>query len=157
MQSFGLGGSIDALEEPGYLTALFNSTDPIVRRPIFGIARLDLTRRTFEFNPVGPSTTGMMGLHVTPDRKKGYTVAMNGSGANRRTEFWELDMTTRKIARMQEFDGRSRFSFNISTNGQKLYIHGAGFELEVYDAATMKPENVVDVNGDMTSNMLILK
>ena len=56
------------------LVSVFNSQDPVVRRNIFGIARFDLTKRTFEFTPVGPSTTGMMGLHVTPDRKKTYCI-----------------------------------------------------------------------------------
>jgi DNA-binding beta-propeller fold protein YncE len=156
IQNVGIGGQIASLEEPGFITALFNSTDPIVRRRIFGIARLDLSKRTFEFTPVGPSTTGMMGLYVTPDRKKGYTVAMNGFGANQRCEFWQLDLATGKVERTQEFPGRSRFSFGLSTNGEKMYIYGAGYEVEVYDAASMKPERVVDINGDITSNMLIV-
>jgi hypothetical protein len=49
----------------------FQFQRPIVRRSIFGIARFDLTRRSFQFTPIGPSTGGMMGLHVTPDRKTG--------------------------------------------------------------------------------------
>jgi len=63
----GIGMPLDSIQEPGMLISVFNSTDPVVRRNVFGIARFDLTRRTFEFTPVGPSTTGMMGLHVTPD------------------------------------------------------------------------------------------
>jgi DNA-binding beta-propeller fold protein YncE len=156
MQNIGIGGSLDSIQEPGILTSLFNSQDPVVRRNIFGIARFDLTRRTFDFTPVGPSTGGMTGLHVTPDRKKGYTVAFNGQGGNRRCEFWEFDLTTNQLIRKQEFDGRARFSFGISSTGKELYIFGAGYTIEVYDAASMKLKNTIDLNADITSGMIVL-
>lgn len=152
----GLGQWLDSIPEPGMLVSVFNSSDPIVRRNIFGIARFDLTRRTFQFTPIGPSTTGMMGLHVTPDHKKGYTVAFNGQGGNRRSEFWEFDLTTNKLVRKQEFDGRARFSFGISSTGKELYIYGAGYTVEVYEASTMQLRNTIDLNADITSGMVVV-
>lgn len=156
MQNIGIGGSLDSIQEPGMLVSVFNSQDPVVHRTIFGIARFDLTKRSFDFTPVGPSTTGMTGLHVTPDHKRGYTVAFNGSGGNRRCEFWEFDLTTNKLIRKQEFDGRARFSFGISSTGKELYIFGAGYTLEIYDALTMKLKNTIDLNADITSGMVVL-
>ena len=54
-------------------------------------------------------------------------------------------------------DGLSRpptetisFSFGMSTDGKKLYLYGAGFEIEVYDAATLKYEKTWDLNNDVT-------
>ncbi len=152
--NLGLGQWLDSIQEPGMLVSVFNSQDPVVRRNIFGIARFDLTRRTFEFTPVGPSTTGMMGLHVTPDRKKGYTVAFNGQGGTRRSEFWEFDLATNKLTRKQEFDGRARFNFGVSTTGKDLYIYGAGYTVEVYDAASMQLRSTIDLNADITSGMV---
>jgi|ERR1041385_2549209 DNA-binding beta-propeller fold protein YncE len=151
----GIGMPLDSIQEPGMLISVFNSTDPVVRRNVFGIARFDLTRRTFEFTPVGPSTTGMMGLHVTPDHKKGYTVAFSGQGGNRRSEFWEFDLATNKLARKQEFDGRSRFSFGISSTGKDLYIFGAGYTVEVYDANSFQLRNTIDLNADITTGMIV--
>lgn len=156
MQNVGIGQSLDSIQEPGVLISVFNSQDPVVHRNIFGIARFDLTKRTFDFAPVGPTTGGMMGLHVTPDHKKGYTVAFNGQGGNRRSEFWEFDLTTNRLARKQEFDGRARFSFGISSTGKEFYIFGAGYTIEVYDAATMQLRNTIDLNADITSGMTVV-
>ena len=81
MSTINLGGGDggeDPNEEPGTLTAVFNASDPVVHNRIFGIARVDLAKRTFDFTPVGPAATGMSGLMLTPDRKTGYTVAFLG-------------------------------------------------------------------------------
>ena len=74
-----IGPGDDPNEEAGVVTSVFNTTDPLVRRRIFGIARLDLASRNLDFTPVGPAVTGMTGLRLTPDRKTGYTVAYLGS------------------------------------------------------------------------------
>jgi DNA-binding beta-propeller fold protein YncE len=156
MANVGIGRTLDSIQEPGMLISVFNSQDPIVHRSIFGIARFDLTRRAFEFSPVGPSAGPMTGLQVTPDRKKGYTVAFNGQGGNRRCEFWEFDLTSNKLVRKQEFDGRARFTFGISSTGKELYIYGAGYTIEVYDAAAMQLRNTIDLNADISSGMIVI-
>ncbi|MEO8028758.1 MAG: hypothetical protein ABI823_19915, partial [Bryobacteraceae bacterium] len=156
MMNVGFGGSLDSIEEPGFHTSIFNAQDPIVHRRIFGIVRFDLTKRTFDFKPVGPQTGGMMGLHITPDKTKGFTVASQGTQGNRRTEFWELDLTTGKLLKTQEFPGRSRFYFALSTDGKELYVYGAGYELDIYDAQTMQKKQTVDLNTDITTSMVAL-
>ena len=42
-----------------------------------------------------------------------------------------------------------------NVDGKKLYIYGAGFEIEVYDAATLKYERTWDLNNDITGAGLI--
>jgi hypothetical protein len=45
----------------------------------------------------------------------------------------------------------------MSADGKKLYIYGAGFEIEVYDAATLKYERTWDLNNDTTmAGMVVL-
>jgi len=61
-----------------------------------------------------------------------------------------------KIAHTAEVPCRSRFSFGMSGDGKKLYIYGAGFEIEVYDAATLKYEKTWDLNNDVTMGGLIV-
>jgi hypothetical protein len=38
----------------------------------------------------------------------------------------------------------------MSSDGKKLYIYGAGFEIEVYDTATLKLQKTWDLHTDVT-------
>jgi DNA-binding beta-propeller fold protein YncE len=146
----GVGSALESLNEPGYYTSLFNAVDPNVRRKMFGIARFDLNNRAYEFSPIGPSPDGMLGLEVTPDHKTAYTVVTNGEYGTRRCEFWALDLTRHQRTMTNEFPCRPRFSFSISSTGKELYIYGAGFQIEVYDAATLKLKRTTDLQNDVT-------
>ncbi|MFN0121660.1 MAG: YncE family protein [Blastocatellia bacterium] len=152
-----ISGGDEVNDQPGIVTSVFNATDSVVRRRIFGIARLDLNTRKLDFTAIGPATTGMTGLHLTPDRKTGYTVAFNGNGATRRTEFWVFDIDAHKLVNKHEFDSRSRFSFSLSSDGKQLYIHGAGPTIECYDAANFALKRIITLDGDMTTNLLVLR
>jgi DNA-binding beta-propeller fold protein YncE len=156
MQTVNLGQQLDGLQEPGVLVSLFNSSDPVVHKQIFGIARFDLDKRTFQFTPIGPSAASMQGLYIAPDRKTGYTVTTNGSGGNKRSEFWAIDIPTGRVIRTQEFDGRARYTFGMSSTGKDLYIYGAGYDIEVYDPLTLKLRGTIDLNADQTTGMIVV-
>ncbi len=147
----------DPNEEPGKLTDVFISSDPYVHRAVFGIAKIDLATLSFDFTPVAPATTlSMTPLLLTPDRKFGYTIAINGTPGNRRCEFWAFDMKTRKIINKKDFEGRNRFSAGLSADGTKILIYGAGYEVDVYDAKTFTLRNNVVLPGDTTSNIIVM-
>ena len=146
----GFGGDLDLANQPGQHVALFNSEDPIVHNKVFGLAHFDLSTRQIEFNPIGPAPSGMGGFQVTPDKKLAYTVAVNGIHGTKHCEFWAFDLGSEQIIKKAEVPCRTRFSLGISTNGKKLYIYGAGFDIEVYDAATLKYEKTYDLNTDVT-------
>jgi DNA-binding beta-propeller fold protein YncE len=156
MEGMSFGGVQDALSNPTQRVSLFNFSDPIVHNRVFGLARFDLNTRKFDFTPIGPAPNTMGQLHVTPDGKSAYTITTTGQGGNRRCEFWALDMATSRIARTGEVPCRARYSFGLSSNGKKLYIYGAGFEIEVYDAVTFKRDAVWDLGNDMTGGGLIV-
>ena len=103
-----------------------------------------------DFNPIGPAPAGMAGIEVTPDRKAAYTVVSTGIHGTKRCEFWAFDLTNDQITQRAEVPCRTRFTLGISTDGKKLYIYGAGFDIEVYDAATLKYEKTWDLNNDVT-------
>jgi DNA-binding beta-propeller fold protein YncE len=146
----GVGSALESLSEPGFYTSVFNAVDPSVRRKMFGIARFDLNKRDYQFSPIGPAPDGMLGLEVTPDRKTAYTVVTNGEYGTRRCEFWSFDLTRHQRTMTSEFPCRPRFSFSISSDGKELYIYGAGFQIEVYDAATLKLKQITDLHNDVT-------
>lgn len=156
MEAIRLGLRDDPHDEPGIVTSVFNTTDPIVHRSIFGIGRVDLARRTFDFTPVGPSAPGMMGLQLSPDRKTGYTVAFFGAGGDRWSEFWVFDLATRKVVSKVQYGRPSGFGFAVSGDGKQLYIYGSAPTIEVYDTATLKPHKVIEVNADLTTGMVIV-
>lgn len=156
MEAIRLGLRDDPHDEPGVVTSVFSTTDPIVHRSIFGIGRVDLAKRTFDFTPVGPSAPGMMGLRLSPDRKTGYTVAFSGSGGDRRSEFWVFDMATRRVVNKVEFGGPINFGFSVSGSGKQIYVFGSAPTIEVYDTTTLKLRKVIEVNADLTAGMVIV-
>ena len=150
MENVHLGSDLDLISQPGMHTSVFNSSDPVVHNRVFGLARLDLATRQVTYDPIGPAPAGMAGLQVTPDKKTAYTVVANGANGNKRCEFWKFDLTSDRLTQKEEVSCRTRFSFGISSDGQKLYIYGAGFEIEVYDTATLKLEKTWDLHNDVT-------
>jgi len=156
MENVGFGGQLDSLRDPGQHISLFNSADPIVHSRVFGIGRFDLTTRQMEFTPIGPSPSSMAGLQVASDKKNAWTVVSTGDHGTKRCEFWHFDLTSNKLAGTAEFSCRTRFSFGMSGDSKKLYIYGANFEIEVYDAATMKYEKTWDLNNDITMAGLVI-
>lgn len=158
MQDVSFGGGVGRLQKPGQFVSLFETQDPYIQNKVFGIARLDLDTRQFSFTPIGPSPKAMAGLEVSPDGKSGYTVAVNGDIGNQRCEFWSFDLDKNKALDKSEFQCRRRFYFGISGNGRKLYIYGAGFDVAVYDAKTLKPEADWQLTHDTTmSGMVIIQ
>lgn len=150
MAQVGMGNSLETLRTPGEYISLFVSSDPYVHNEVFGIARFDLNARSFTFDPVGPALAAMEGLEVTPDGKYGYTVAVNGDLGSQRCEFWRFDLATNKALAKAEFECRRRFYFSMSRDGKKLYIYGAGYDIAVYDAETLKFEQDWELKNDIT-------
>ncbi|MEO0031082.1 MAG: hypothetical protein RIS94_840 [Pseudomonadota bacterium] len=160
METVAFSGGVESLQmtSPNEMVSLFTAADPYVHNKVFGLGRFDLTHRKFSFTPIGPVTTAITGLEVTPDGKTGYTVVTSGNTGNKRCEFWKFDMASTKLLDKVEFHCRSRFTLGMSGDGAKLYIYGASYDIEVYDAATMKFEKTWDLAADATmAGMLILK
>lgn len=154
LEGIGVMNADDPHDPPGMYTGMFNSTDPVVHKRVFGIAQFDLNSRKFKFDPIGTPVAGMTGFRLTPDHKTAYTVAIEGEHGDRRTEFWVFDVAGHKVVRKGVFNGRTRFTFGASTNGKHLFIYGAGNTIEVYDAATLQMIKDLDVNADMTTPLV---
>jgi DNA-binding beta-propeller fold protein YncE len=155
MATIGFFFRDDPSESPGTVTGIFNSTDPVVRRSIFGIAKFDLNKRSFDFTPVGPSASGVGGLQLSPDKKTGYTMAYHGDVGNRRAEFWVFDMTTRKVVKRVEYEGPPQ-NFTLSGNGKQIYLTSSAPIIEVYDANTLQSKAAIEIGADMTSGPLVV-
>lgn len=145
--SFGFPRSV--YEERGFSTGLFRTSDPINRRTLMGVARVDLARRTVDFYSLGPSEG--VGFALAPGRRKAYGLRQQVGNY----QFWVYDLENRRVERRVEFEGRPRMGLSVSTNGSLLYIHTAGATIDVYDAETLQFVRTATFRADMTGLMVV--
>ena len=144
-------GQIDAAnDEPGFYTAMFQVQDPVQKRRIMGIGRVNLAAKKVDFYTLGPAQ--QVGFTMAPSRKVAYGLA-NEIG---KYEFWKFDLEGRKVAARVEFPGRPRMSLKVSSNGKVLYIYNAGDTIDLYDADTFKFMKTIDLGGDVTSDLFVV-
>lgn len=144
-------GQIDATnDEPGYYTAIFQVQDPVQKRRMMGIGRVNLAAKKVDFYTLGPAQ--QVGFSMAPGRKVAYGL-FNEIG---HYEFWKFDLEMRRVAAKVEFPGRPRMSLKVSTSGKVLYIYNAGDTIDLYDAATFKYMKTIDLGGDVTSDLFVL-
>lgn len=159
-ENVAFGGGVEGLQmtSANEMVSLFMAADPYVHNKVFGLGRFDLSARKFAFTPIAPITNQISGLEVSPDGKTAYTVATYGQTGNKRCEFWKFDLAAAKLTDKSEFHCRSRFTLGMSGDGAKLYVYGASYDIEVYDAASLKYEKTWDLGADATmAGMLTLK
>jgi hypothetical protein len=144
-------GEFDPDEEPGLVTSIFAATDPLSRRPVAGIATVNLRTKNIDLLiPFGPALPTRGRLFLSPDRKKAYVVVVNDAqDPNRRPEFWVFDLEARKLLKRVEFENRPRFTFMPSGDAKSLYVYGPGPIIDVYNSETLKLEKTVTVEGDI--------
>ncbi len=153
---------IDPHDSPETVTALFQTEDPYVHRRIFGLAAFNLNTRTFTFNPIGTTVPGknedggMSNVRLSADRKTGYAVASFGEHGDKSCQFWSFDITRKALKSREDFSCNTRFYFSSSYDGSDLLIYGAGFEIGVYDAATLKQKKLVNLGYDVTMAGLVV-
>ncbi len=151
----GLGrvsfGSVDDVnDDPGFFTGLFTIQDPVQKRRIMGIGRVNLAAKSVDFHPIGPNEG--VGFAMSPDRKRGYGLLQQIG----RYEFWAFDLEQKKLLNRTEFAGRPRMALRVSSNGKLLYIFSAGATIDIYEAATYKYLRTIEMNADQTTNLFVL-
>jgi hypothetical protein len=144
-------GQIDATnDEPGFYTAMFQVQDPLQKRRMMGIGRVNLADRKVDFYTLGPAQ--QVGFTMAPGRKKAYGL-FNEIG---HYEFWTFDLDAHRVASRVEFAGRPRMSLKTSSNGKVLYVYNAGNTIDLYDAGTFEHLKTITLDGDVTSDLFVL-
>jgi DNA-binding beta-propeller fold protein YncE len=160
MLRLGYGDQINSLRRPGFHVSLFNAADPFVHHNVFGIARFNLNTREVDFTPIGPAVEEMSGLQVSADMKEAWTLAtLGGELGNKRCEFWHFELNTNTVTDKVEFPCRTNEysnQFVLSSDGKKLYTYGNGYDIQIYDAATLKRVGTWDMNSDCTGPLIIV-
>jgi hypothetical protein len=142
-----LGPDLHVMSQPGeHLTSLYWQ-DPVVHNKVLGLGRFDLATREITLTPMGAAPQGLYGLQVSPDKSRAYAAISHGPRGDQSCEFWVFDLLRGGVANKANFDCPTHQSFSISTDGKKLYIN-TKFEIEVYDAATLKHEKTWELKVD---------
>jgi hypothetical protein len=153
---FDFGPRDTTYEEPGFYRGIFTVRDPVLNRDIMGVARVNLTAKSFEWWPVGPAMqlpigARPVGFSLAPDRKKAYGLLQEIG----RYEFWTFDLERHNVVKTQ-FEGRPRMALRTSTNGKLLYIYQAGATIDLYDASTYKYLRTITLDADETTDLFVV-
>ncbi len=149
MGRLGFGFPGDIYEEPGFYTGLFRSTDPVNRRTMMGVARMDLANRKVDFYQLGPSAP--VSFRLLPGRTKAIGIQSQVGNYH----FWTFDLMNRRVESRREFRGRPRMGLTVGSGGDVFYIHTAGHTIDVYDVNTFQLIRTVELPADMIGFVLI--
>jgi hypothetical protein len=143
---FNLSSMDDINDEPGYFTALFGMDDPVEKRRLLVVGRVNLAQKSMDFFPIGPAPEhAEVSFALAPDRKHGYILLEE----IRHHELWTIDIAGRRLENQVQFDGRPRMALRSSSNGKILYIYEAGNTIDLYDAAAFKYLRTITLDADM--------
>jgi hypothetical protein len=145
-----LGPVHDFYDAPGTFTGLFTMQDPVQKRRIMGIGKVDMSARRIDFRPLGPAE--QVSFSQSPDRKKAYGIKSDIG----RYEFWTFDLEKASVVSRQEFTGRPRMVPRVSSNGRILYVYNAGQTIDLYEAATYKYLRTIQIGADQTTELFVV-
>jgi hypothetical protein len=146
---FDLSSMDETNDEPGYFTALFTVRDPVQKRRMLVVGRVDLGRKSIDFFPLGPAPEqAEVSFALAGDRKHGYMLLQDIG----RYELWTIDMPGRKFQSKVTFDARPRMALRSSSNGRLLYIYEAGNTIDLYEAEGFKYLRRITLDADMMYN-----
>jgi hypothetical protein len=145
-----LGPVHDFYDAPGTFTGLFTMQDPIQKRRIMGIGKVDMSARRIDFRPIGPAEP--VSFAQAPDRKRAYGIRSDIG----RYEFWTFDLEKATVVSRQEFKGRPRMSPRVSSNGRIIYVYVAGETIDLYEAATYKYLRTINMGADQTTELFVV-
>lgn len=130
-------------EAPGIFYGLYRTEDPVLKKKMTGIIRVDLANKDVQSFDVGPELD-VDQLAISPDRKRAY------AGLD---DMLVIDMETHRIVKRKERveQGRNNTSMIVSSDGKKLYVGGVGNMIQIYDADTLEHLKNIFAGGDFMS------
>lgn len=139
-------------DDPGFHTGIFTMQDPVNKRQMLGLGRIDLVGKKLEFTAIGPASVALRSFWLAPDRQHGYALRQDIG----EYEFWTFDMVNKKVLSRTPFNGRPRMDVGVSSNGNVLYIFTAGNTIDLYDAKTYAHLRTITLDGDMETPLFVM-
>jgi hypothetical protein len=143
---FDLGSLDDTNDDPAWFSALFTMKDPVEKRPLLVVGRVNLDQKSLDFFPLGPATEqGQLSFALSGDRQHAYAL-LQRIGHH---ELWTIDLAGKRRQSRVEFNGRPRMAIRTSSNGKIIYLHQAGNTIDLYEADGFKYLRTITLEGDM--------
>jgi DNA-binding beta-propeller fold protein YncE len=136
-------GPLDSLplfvqyDQTGIFSVPYYTTNPANGNNVMGLVNVDVETGKTDLVELGPAVP-LFSSVVSPDLKRAYAV-MNKMVA--------VDLEARRVTSVLDLD-RTKYVINISRDGRKLYVSGAGPFMDIYDAATLKQIKKIELSGD---------
>lgn len=142
---FDLGSLDETNDDPAWFTALFTMKDPVQKRPLFVVGRVNLDQRSLDFFPLGPAVPGQVSFALGGDRQHAYALLQEIG----HYELWTIDLAGKRRQSRVEFRGRPRMAIRTSSNGKIIYLYQAGNTIDLYEAEGFKYLRTITLDGDM--------
>lgn len=114
-------------------------------QPRFGLLLLDTVSKRLQFVNMGEPVL-MFSTVVAPDHRYAYGVLH---------EVVKMDLVRQRIVKRTPHN-RIHYTLNISSDGRKLYVAGAGPEVDVFDAQSLQLLTSIPLPGDVADAYLRL-
>jgi hypothetical protein len=134
--------------EPGIYYGLSSTRDPISKKQMTGVLRIDLERREASSFEIGPGVDADV-FALSPDGKTGY------AGVR---DLLKIDMESHRIVAMKKgfLRGRAATTLILSGDGTKLFVTGVGNAIQVVDADSLELKRTIQLGRDLMANPLPL-
>ncbi len=124
-------------ERSGIFSLPYYTTNPLNGKDLMGLVNIDVDTGKTDLVELGPAVP-LFSAVVSPDRKRAYAV-MN--------QLVAVDLDSRRVTNVIDLD-RTKYVANISRDGRKLYVSGAGPFMDIYDTQTLKQVKKIELSGD---------
>jgi DNA-binding beta-propeller fold protein YncE len=124
-------------DQTGIFSVPYSTTNPANGSAAMGLVNVDVETGKTDLVDLGPAVP-LFSSVVSPDRKRAYAV-MN--------RLVVVDLEGRRVTHVLDLD-RTKYVVNISRDGRKLYVSGAGPFMDIYDTESLKPIKKIELSGD---------
>ena len=104
-----------------------------------GLVSIDSDSGEIKDIPLDGAPVFAYSVMLSPDKKKVYAVM---------DELTVIDLETRSYEQSIPIQGGTNYAINVSSDGRKVYVSGGGSTTTVFDAESLKPIKVLQMETD---------
>jgi hypothetical protein len=132
----------------GIYYGLVTTVDPVMKKEMMGVLRVDLGERAATSFEIGPELAARV-FALSPDGKIGYAGV---------TDLARIDMESHRVVALKKdfLQGRAASVLIVSTDGTRLFVTGIGDAIQVVDAETLEVKRTIQLGRDLMADPLPL-